>query len=247
MSSGRFTGTADNGRYLYIDWSNSGTSFTAKLYLMGDLTGIANTGSHFTVDGTQYAISGTFDNWGTGTPLLLKTVNITTSKSSIVMSGAFIYNGGSWTAVYISGTATLGTAPDTPTNVTASGIFALDSPMTISWTAVAGATSYKLYYWQKTTSGNWAGPTYLKDVATTSTTYTFTLLGEDRTDVKFGVSAVNSVGESSIAESNVIARSFIKVWNGSAYINGKATVWDGSAWKPATIKIWDGTSWTISK
>ena len=41
--------------------------------------------------------------------------------------------------------------------------------------------------------------------------------------------------------------SIIKVWNGSAFINGKANVWDGSTWKPATIKVWNGTSWTISK
>ena len=246
MASGRITGSADNGRYLYIDWSTSGSSFTAKLYLVGDLTGIANSGSHFTVDGTQYAISGSYDNWGTGTPLLLKTVTITTSKSSIVMSGAFIYNGGSWTAAYVSGTASLGSKPSAPTSVTTSGSFAVGEPMSISWSAVSGATGYKLYYSQKE-NGNWNNFSFLKNVTTTSTTYTFSVIGDDRSAVKFGVSATNSIGDSSISESNIIEKSAIKVWNGSSYVSGNIKVWNGSEWKVGTIKVWNGSAWVNTK
>ena len=246
MASGRITGSADNGRYLYIDWSTSGSSFTAKLYLVGDLTGIANSGSHFTVDGTQYTISGSYDNWGTGTPLLLKTVTITTSKSSIAMSGAFIYNGSSWTAAYVSGTATLGTKPSAPTSVTTSGIFAVGEPMSISWTAVSGATNYNLYYAQKS-GDSWIGWIFRKSVTGTSTTFAFDTIGDDRTAAKFGVSAVNSAGEGSIKESNIIERSTIKVWNGSSYASGKIKVWNGSEWKTATIKVWNGSSWVNPK
>ena len=247
MASGRITGASDNGRYLYIDWSTSGSSFTAKLYLVGDLTGIANSGSHFTVDGTQYVISGSYDNWGTGTPLLLKTVTITTSKSSITMSGAFIYNGSSWTAAYVSGTASLGSKPSAPSGVTASGNFAVGSEMSISWNSVLGATGYKVYYSQRKTDGTWTDFYSVKDVTSTSTTFSFSIIGDDRTAVKFGVSAYNSVGESGISESNIIERSAIKVWNGSSYVDGKVKVWNGSEWKTGTIKIWNGSAWVNPK
>jgi hypothetical protein len=245
-TSGRITGAADNGRYLYIDWSVSGTSFTAKLYLVGDLTGIANSGSHFTVDGTQYAISGSYDNWGTGTPLLLKTVTKTTSKSSIAMSGAFIYNGSSWTAVYVSGTATLGTKPSSPTNVTASGNFAVGDTMSITWNTSTGATGYKLYYAQRS-ENTWLDWNLIKTVTTNSATHIFATIGDSRTAVKFGVSATNSVGDSSIIGSNIIERISIKVWNGSAYIKGNAKVWNGSEWKTGTMKIWNGSAWVNPK
>ena len=247
MASGRITGSADNGRYLYIDWSISGTTFTAKLYLVGDLSGIANSGSHFTVDGTKYTISGSYDNWGTGTPLLLKTVTITTSKASIVMSGAFIYNGSSWTATYVSGSASIGSKPSAPTTVTASGNFAVNGKITISWSAVSGVTGYKLYYSQKKSDGSWHGVSYLKDVTTTSTTYTFSQIGDDRTAVKFLVSAYNSVGESNKKESNIIEKSAIKVWNGSAYVSGNIKVWNGSAYVSGNIKVWNGSSWVNAK
>lgn len=37
--------------------------------------------------------------------------------------------------------------------------------------------------------------------------------------------------------------SLVKVWNGSAYVNGYAKYWNGSSWQPAQLKRWTGSVW----
>jgi hypothetical protein len=75
--------------------------------------------------------------------------------------------------------------PTTPSNLSASA--KSSSTITLSWTAVTGATSYKLYY------GKTSNPTTSKETSTN--TYTFEGLAAE-TKYYFKVSAVNAGGES---------------------------------------------------
>lgn len=241
MASGRITGTSDNGRYLYIDWSHSGSTFTASLYLVGDLTGIANSGSHFTVAGDRYNITGNFDNWGTGKPLHLKTFTKTISGGSVAMSGAFIYNGGSWTAAYVSGTATLTTIPPAPTNAKISGFFDKGATTTFSWNVVLEATSYEIWYrfWYKRTNTytDWK----LKHT-TTASLWNVTHAEATPDAMQLGVKAKNSAGVSSMTTSGWQYRQGVRV-NSGGFKRGYIKVWNGSSWVQGYIYVWNGSSW----
>lgn len=38
-------------------------------------------------------------------------------------------------------------------------------------------------------------------------------------------------------------QSYIKYWNGSAWVLKPLKKWNGSAWVPALLKRWNGSSW----
>ena len=35
----------------------------------------------------------------------------------------------------------------------------------------------------------------------------------------------------------------VKLWNGTAFVNGLTRIWNGSAWVAITTRIWNGSSW----
>ncbi len=93
-----------------------------------------------------------------------------------------------------------GTGPDAPTGLTVTST----SPITLSWTAVSGATSYTVY--RGTTSGGLATKTLLASDITV-TTYTDTLASAG-TAYYYQVTAVSSDGVSSPSnEVNAVSQS----------------------------------------
>jgi fibronectin type 3 domain-containing protein len=87
------------------------------------------------------------------------------------------------------------TTPTAPTALTAA---AASGQVTVSWTAVSGATSYNVYY---ATSAGVTVATGTKVSVTTGTTYTLTSATSGAT-YYFLVTAVNSAGESTTATAN---------------------------------------------
>ena len=141
-----------------------------------------------------------------------------------------------------------GTAPTTPTNVTASGVYEAGEIVKVSWSASSGATSYEVQYAQyDEVSGwlSWGGAA--NNVNETSFNHGISSVGANRTKIKYRVRAKNNIGYSSYSsESNEILRPSIKVYNGS-FVRGKVKVWNGSTWITAKIKVWNGSSWVNSK
>lgn len=154
-------------------------------------------------------------------------------------------------AINITGEVTktaYATKPNAPTSVSVSGIFETNENIKITWSGATGTiTKYKLYYAQlvdgNSSFNDWS---YLKDVTGSSTTHSFTNIGTDRVKVKYGVSSVNSVGESSIKASNELQKPYFKVYNGS-FKRGIPKVWNGTNWVYAKLKIWNGTNWVYPK
>ena len=67
----------------------------------------------------------------------------------------------------------------------------------------------------------------------------------------FSIQASNGDGSSVITASNLsitveVAGGFMKVWNGSAWVEAPAKVWNGSAWVEGTVKVWNGSAWVDS-
>jgi endo-1,4-beta-xylanase len=107
-----------------------------------------------------------------------------------------------------SGYVSVTTAPSTPTGITATA--ASSSSITVSWTTVTGATSYKVY--RSSTSGG----AYSLIGSPASNTYTDTGLSAS-TIYYYEVSAVNAGGES--GQSGYVSvttiNPFVGTWNGT--------------------------------
>ena len=143
---------------------------------------------------------------------------------------------------------TYGTAPSTPTNIAASGVFENGENIKVSWSASSGASEYELEHSQYNISTGWTSWTSSKKgITTTSYTYTVGTIDTDRNKVKFRVRAKNNIGYSSYSsESNEVSRTSIKIYNGS-FVKGTVKVWNGSSWVFGRVRVWNGSSWANSK
>lgn len=141
-----------------------------------------------------------------------------------------------------------GTAPSTPTNVTASGFYEAGENIKVSWSASSGATSYEVQYDQYDTVSGWVGwGTATGTYNGTSFSHPISSVGNNRTSVRYRVRAKNNIGNSAwSSNSNEVLRSGLKVWNGS-FTRGIVRVWNGSAWVIGRVRVWNGSSWVNSK
>jgi len=142
--------------------------------------------------------------------LLLDTVTTTSYTDTYPMAGETWYyrvsavnSSGQESAQSSSVSATTpgggGTKPSAPTGVSAAA--QSSSSIRLVWTAVTGATSYKIY--------RMSGPTSTKYLDGTSTTTSFTSTGwPSSTSAYFQVTAVNSAGVESDYSSPVYATTF---------------------------------------
>ena len=67
----------------------------------------------------------------------------------------------------------------------------------------------------------------------------------------FTIQANNGDSSDTITTSSLnitveVAGGFMKVWNGSAWVEAPAKVWNGSAWVEGTVKVWNGSAWVDS-
>lgn len=260
MASGRLTGTSNSGRYLYIDWSSyvngdNSSSVTGSIYLMGDIYGDGLDGSKFICGSTEVSLVGSYDNWGTGKALFLKTMTVTVNHNSDGTGSAWFYGyllyNGSFTDVSVSGTVALDTiskaptTPGNPTNVTTSGVFEKYGTSTLSWSAATGTvTGYEIQYqlWDSRTN-TYSAWTY--HGSTTKTSYGITHSNEATPDcIIMRVRAKNDSASSSWVQGAWLYRTGISFWNGSSWARPKELkVWNGSAWVYGYLYIWNGSAW----
>ena len=141
-----------------------------------------------------------------------------------------------------------GTAPSTPTNVTASGFYEAGENIKVSWSASSGATSYEVQYCQFDEISGWLSwGEAANNVNGTSFNHGISSVGANRTKLKYRVRAKNNIGYSSYSsESNEISRTSIKIYNGS-FVKGTIKVWNGSSWVFGRVRVWNGSSWVNSK
>jgi hypothetical protein len=61
------------------------------------------------------------------------------------------------------------------------------------------------------------------------------------------VRAINAVGGASWSASSAEIQTLggVKVWNGTAWIEGIVRTWDGSSWKVVVVRKWNGSSWVV--
>jgi fibronectin type 3 domain-containing protein len=130
----------------------------------------------YTLDGTPTSASFTSTDWGADESGCFKVKAVNSAGSSGYSSIAFF-------GAYSSGSS----APSIPTGVTATA--ASSSSITVSWSAVSGATGY--YVYRATSSSG----SYSYRGASTSTSYTGTGLPANTT-YYYKVSAYNDSGES---------------------------------------------------
>lgn len=258
MGSGTINGGNNNGRYLYVKWSSTAntsansSNVSATLYLSGNVQGNALSGSFFNLNGTQKTVSGWYDNWGTGNPLNLGTINITVGHNndgskSIPVSGKFVYNG-SFTYVDLSATITLdkiNRLPGNPSNINISGLYEDGETQTLTWSAATNATNYGIYHsvWQLPNGGwsQWYGP---EIVSGTSKTFGHGEIGKSkRGAIKYGVQANAPGGSSGIFESAVTEHYGIRVWSGNSWKWAQLRVWNGSAWIKSIPQVWNSSGW----
>ena len=141
-----------------------------------------------------------------------------------------------------------GTAPATPTNLTASGVYEVGESIKVSWSASSGATSYEIQYDQYDTASGWVGwGTATGTYNGTSFSHPISSVGNNRTKLRYRVRAKNNIGNSAwSSNSNEVLRSGLKVWNGS-FTRGIVRVWNGSAWVIGRVRVWNGNTWVNAK
>jgi hypothetical protein len=61
------------------------------------------------------------------------------------------------------------------------------------------------------------------------------------------VRAINGQGGASWSASSAEIQTLggVKVWNGSAWIEGIVRTWDGTSWKVVVVRKWNGSSWVV--
>ena len=67
----------------------------------------------------------------------------------------------------------------------------------------------------------------------------------------FSIQASNGDGSSTLEASNLsitveVAGGFMKVWNGTAWVDSPAKVWNGFSFIEGTVKVWNGSAWVDS-
>lgn len=67
------------------------------------------------------------------------------------------------------------------------------------------------------------------------------------TKYKARIYAINAVGQSAVSPVSAEIQTLggVKVWNGSAWIEGIARSWNGSAWVVVIVRKWNGSSWVV--
>ena len=177
---------------------NAPTGVTATASSSGDVQISWNPVSGATGYRVQWAISSS-GTWGFLGGTNTFPITATSLTSSVPAVGEFVRviavnssgDSNPSTAVIVTSSSGGGTAvPSAPTGVSATRNPAGSTTVTVSWNAVSGATSYKIYYSSTNTgSGSLDG---------TSTTTSFTSTGNSTDSTwYFRVSAVNNAGEGS--------------------------------------------------
>lgn len=259
MGSGTINGGNNNGRYLYVKWSSTAntsansSSVSATLYLSGNVQGNALSGSFFNLNGTQKAVGGWHDNWGTGNPLNLGTISLTVGHNSdgsksIPVSGKFVYNG-SFTYVDLSGTITLdkiNRMPGTVSNVAITGLYEDGETQKLTWSPATNVTNYTVYdsVW-KIENGAWNQWHYLGDTTSTSMTFpAYSNIGKSKISaIRYAVRANGPGGSSDRIASPPTEHYGVKIWDGSSWKWGELRVWNGTSWVKSIPQIWNGAEW----
>lgn len=67
------------------------------------------------------------------------------------------------------------------------------------------------------------------------------------TKYKARVKAINGVGASTVSTASAEIQTLggVKVWNGSAWIEGIVRTWNGSSWVVVVVRKWNGSSWVV--
>jgi hypothetical protein len=161
-NSSVFTVSYDVGAGSGIPPNSQTVSSGATIYLPGQ--------------GNMSAPSGqNFNGWRTGG-------QIYSASDSFTVTGNITF-----IAQWNSTSTGTGSAPNAPSNVTATALSS--SSISVSWSSVAGATSYKVYYE--------IGSSSTKNLAGTATSTSYTHTGlQSGTTYYYYIKAVNSAGES---------------------------------------------------
>lgn len=61
------------------------------------------------------------------------------------------------------------------------------------------------------------------------------------------IKAINAVGSSAVSATSAEIQTLggVKVWNGSAFIEGIVRSWNGSAWVVVVVRKWNGSAWVV--
>lgn len=222
------------------------TNNTAYYYRVSSVSGNCESAASSLVNATPSATNATTGGASTGTGTGVSTGTGTSTSTS---TGTGATTGTSTATSTDTGTGTgtsVATAPSAPANVTAASA---DGQATVSWNAVTGATSYKVYL------GSTAGVTAsnaLVSTTTTATSLTQTGLANGAA-YYFIVTASNSAGESA-ASSEVSVTPAAAATAPTAPAGVSATSGDGQAaisWTAVTgatsYTVYYGTSTGVTK
>lgn len=148
---------------------------------------------------------------------------------------------GAWSGT--NGTSTLPTVPDTMAAPTVSA--ATTAGFTVAFVAPNNGGSAITSYTIVVSKDNFA------TVAATFTGVTSSpkvLTGlSPGVKYKARIAAVNSVGAgiNSASSAEIQTLGGVKVWNGTAYIEGIVRIWTGTTWQVVVVRKWNGTSWVV--
>jgi aryl-phospho-beta-D-glucosidase BglC (GH1 family)/fibronectin type 3 domain-containing protein len=191
-----------------LSWSASSGATSYKVYRS---TVAGTLGTPFTVSGTAFVDSG-----------------LTNGILYYYRVAALNLGGESAPSSQISATPGAGSAPGIPQGFSAT---AGDARVTLSWSAVNGATSYRIY--RGTTSGGQGSVAYRTGITQTSFVDTSVTIG---TTYFYRVSALNSVGEGALSP-EVQARPAASVPSGSVSISNRVAPGTSPWWGQLDVLV----------
>ena len=187
-----------------------------------------------------------------------------TGAINVSMSGKWVWNGfiwvegsysGNFTSVSGTGTipcAALLTPPGAPTNLSLTGRF--DNGMTTqaSWTKGTGtieAYEVQRRFWTAYDNAysDWSNVNSNYSGSATSITIQHSAVTHHSQQVR--IRAKNAAGTSSWVESNWVGHDGVNVYtnNSGTKTYGKVRVWNGSAWVQGYMSVWTGSAWSTTK
>ena len=150
-------------------------------------------------------------------------------------------SGGTWNSLV--GATTSATVPDTMAAPTVSA--ATTSGFTVAFVAPGNGGSAITSYEIQLSTDNFS-TVHSTITGVTSTPRVITGLSPG-VKYKARVRAVNAIGGASWSASSAEIQTLggVKVWNGSAWIEGIVRSWNGSAWVVVVVRKWNGSSWIV--
>lgn len=165
------------------------------------------------------------------------------NKATTYYTRVRAHNSVNWGAFSgIVAASTLATVPDVP------GVTSVSNPttsgFTVAFTTPPDGGSAITGYTIEVSADNFS--TIAATVAATSSPKVLTGLLPG-VKYKARVRANNAVGSSAYSPASLEIQTLggVKVWNGSAYINGLVRVWNGTSWVVVVVRKWNGTSWVV--